>query len=153
MNVVTYFSLKKIKFLDQVLLLLLVKTAMGHKILLFFPVSFSSGSSLQNVSRMPFKSTCAGPWSQRSGGFHCLQSAHGTLSSPGEIGSWGVIAQEEFMELRLLSRGKAERHNASPVSLFHCFAIAGGSKKQTQNFFQFSPDLQVLERKFVSVQG
>lgn len=52
---------------------------------------FSSGFSLQIVTRMPFKSTCAGPCSQRSGEFHCLQNPHGTLSSPGETGSWGLL--------------------------------------------------------------
>jgi len=62
----------------------------------------------------------------------------------------GVIVQGEFMELRLLSRGKAERIKVSLVSLFHCFVIAGRSKKQTQNLLLFCAYLQVPESKFVS---
>lgn len=111
---------------------------------------FLAGFSLQNVSCMPFKRTCGGLCSQRSGGVSLLEESPWYL-----VFSWGnrflgFIAQEEFMELKLLSRGKAERRKASLVSLFHCFAIAGGSRKQTPNFFQFCADLQVVERKFVS---
>lgn len=52
------------------------------------------------------------------------------------------------------SRGKRENHKASLVSLFCCFVvIASGIKKETSNVFQFCAGLQVLERKFVSVQG
>lgn len=90
----TCFSLKMIKFLDQVLLLLLVKTVMGHKnvvVISSFGFFFLAGFSLQNVNCMPFKRTGAGLWSQRSGGFHCLKNPHGTLSSPGKTGSWGLL--------------------------------------------------------------
>lgn len=56
-----------------------------------FRFFFLAGFSLQNVNCMPFKRTCAGLCSQRSGGFHCLKNTHGTLSSPGETGSWGLL--------------------------------------------------------------
>lgn len=140
MNAVTYFSLKKIKFLDQVLLLLLVKTVMAHKniiILYFFffpfwcqPSKYQSYAFQEHLCRTVLSEV---------GGVHCFQSPSDTSSSSGETGSWGLLHKRSLWSSGCCQ--EAERHKASPGSLCRCFVIAGGSKKQTQNFFQFCADL------------
>lgn len=146
----TCFSLKMIKFLDRALLLLLVKTVMGHKNVVILSVFFSCWFQPSKCQLYAFQEDLCRIVLSEVRGVSLLEEYPWYL-----VFSWGnrflgFIAQEEFMELKLLSRGKAERHKASLVSLFHCFAIAGGNRKQTPNFFQFCADLQVVERKFVS---
>lgn len=113
MNTVAYFNLK-IEFLDQLLLLLVVKTVMGHKTNIT-PSSFLF--LLFSAFRMPvvcLLSAYAGPCSQ---GFLCLPSACCTLSSPGETGSRGLLHKGSSWSSGCCQEAR-QRHNVALVTLF-----------------------------------
>lgn len=90
MNTVTCFSLKKIKFPDQVLLSLLVKTIMGHKTLLFFHFFSLCFEPLKCQSYAFQEHLCRTVLSEVKE-ISVLAEALWHLIFPGETGSWGLL--------------------------------------------------------------
>lgn len=91
MNTVTCFHLKKIKFLDEVLLSLLVKTITGHKTLLsfrFFSLMFSAFKKCESYA---FQEHLCRTVLSEAGEISVLAEALWHLVFPGETGSWGLL--------------------------------------------------------------